>query len=160
MARKLKLAGFRFVYHSDLEPERSGLRRRPTEFMPQPEYGKASVTPLNPHGKGPFCRFKVRGLPVGPGVYALRIKGKIVYVGKSQYLAQRFGPSGYGSIQPRNCFVGGQSTNCKVNHNILKAVRSGRTVELWIHETSSPGPVEAKVIRDQKPEWNSQRPSG
>jgi hypothetical protein len=89
--------------------------------MPQSRYRNARDLPLNGHGAGPFCCFSIaRGLNV-PGVYVLTLAGEAVYVGKCTSLARRFGPQGYGAIQPKNCFVGGQSTNCKILSGALPA---------------------------------------
>lgn len=91
--------------------------------MPQDRYTKAATTPLNPSGAGPFCRFKVTGLPSSSGVYVVTVDGGVVYVGRAENLSERWGQRGYAPIQPRNCFVGGQSTNCKINHRVLMASR-------------------------------------
>ena len=147
-----------FVHTAAIEPEgdSDGV---PLEFMPQSRYRLAKTMPLNRHGKGPFCRFRVKGLPPSSGVYALTVDGAVAYIGKAEHLAQRWGPQGYGNISPRNCYVGGQSTNCKINAYILLSKRAGRRIDLWIHETSQPGPVEARLIRELDPPWNGQRPT-
>ena len=72
-------------------------------------------------------------------------------------LAATLGPSGYAQIQPRNCFKGGQSTNCKVNHRILLAAQDGLAVRLWIRQTASPGPLEERLIAKLAPPWNDRR---
>ena len=45
--------------------------------------------------------------------------GQIIYIGETAGLRQRFN-MGYGNISPRNCYVGGQSTNCKMNKIVPK----------------------------------------
>lgn len=140
-----------------VDPERdaSGAVR---EFMPQSRYRNARRLPLNGHGAGPFCRFSIaRGINI-PGVYVLTVAGQPVYVGKCRNLAQRFGPQGYGAIQPKNCFVGGQSTNCKINNLILQRVKEGEELELWFHPTGKTGPVERDLIVKIRPAWNTQVP--
>ena len=89
----------------------------------------------------------------------MAVDGVVAYVGIANHLAQRWGPQGYGNISPRNCYVGGQSTNCKVNNYILLCAREDRRTDLWIYETSDAGPVEAKLIRELEPPWNGQIPS-
>ena len=123
MARKLDLLNVPFTWAARIEPDRD-VSGAPVELMPQDRYAKAATTPLNPNGEGPFCRFKVEDLPGSPGVYALTVDGDLVYVGKGQNLMERWGPRGYAAIHPRNCFVGGHSTNCKINHRVLVAARS------------------------------------
>ena len=153
----IDLLGFDFIHAATIEPEREpdGALR---EFMPQSRYAHADTTPLNRFGQGPFCRFDVRGLPPTSGVYAITVDDALAYVGIAVDLARRWGPMGYARISPKNCFVGGQSTNCKVNHHIMLAVRDGRRVDLWIHERSDPAPIEASLIRRLDPPWNGHRP--
>ena len=152
-----QLLGYRFtrVDSFDLERTSDGI---PCNYMPQKEYFRAKTTPLNPHGTGPFCRLKVKGLPAGPGVYALIVDGEVVYVGRAQNLSERWGPRGYARISPRNCYVGGQSTNCKINGSILKADERNSQIGLWFHETSDPKPCEVKLIFGLTPPWNEQMP--
>ena len=61
------------------------------------------------------------------------------------------------TISPKSCFKGGQSTNCKVNHAILLAAREGERIDLWLHQTDDPRPLEARLIRELAPSWNDQR---
>lgn len=150
-------SGYVFQLIGPIDPERaaSGAVR---EFMPQSRYRNARNLPLNSHGKGPFCQFTAaRGLR-NPGVYVLILVGQPVYVGKCHDLAERFGPRGYGAIQPKNCFVGGQSTNCKVNNLILLHARQGQQLELWFHATADAASVERDLITKIRPQWNNQIP--
>ena len=153
-----RLLDYVFIHADVIEPDRDD-DGAPLEFMPQSRYEGAENTRLNRYGEGPFCRFTVKDLPSTSGVYALTVDGVVAYVGKADNLTQRWGPQGYGNISPRNCYVGGQSTNCKVNNYILLCTREDRRTDLWIHETSDAGSVEAKVIRELDPPWNGQIPS-
>ena len=152
----LTLGGRAFEHAARISPEASP-DGKPLEEMPQRRYRAAASTPLNRHGHGPFCRFSVAGLPATSGAYAVTVEQNLVYVGIATDLKRRWGPSGYAQIQPRNCFKGGQSTNCKVNHAILTAVRDGLVVRLWIHRTANPRPLEALLIAELAPPWNAQR---
>lgn len=123
--------------------------------MPQERYAKAATTRLNPHGDGPFCCFSIPGLRDERAVYAVTIDEQLVYVGISTAsLRQRWGSGGYARIQPKNCYVGGQPTNCKVNHRILGAAREGRAIHLWTQPNEDPGPVEKALIAKLRPPWN------
>ena len=152
----LALGGRTFRHVTRISPE-AGPDGEPVEYMPQRRYHAAASTPMNRHGHGPFCRFSVAGLPAAPGVYAVTVEQKLAYVGIAASLKRRWGPSGYAQIQPRNCFKGGQSTNCKVNHAILVAARDGLPVRLWMHQTATPRPIEAQLIAELSPPWNAQR---
>ncbi len=138
------------------EPERESGRIR--EFLPQSRYHNVRALALNDHGSGPFCHFTIaRGIRK-LGVYVITLVGEPVYVGKCQDPAQRFGPRGYGSIQPKNCFAGGQPTNCKVNNLILRHGSRGQQLELWFHASSQPAQIERDVIMTIRPPWNAQIP--
>lgn len=113
---------------------------------------------LNPHGKGPFCRFHVQGLPRTSGIYAVTVEGALAYIGKAENLAERWGSNGHARIYARNCKWDGRSTNCKVNSYILRESRCSRSVDLWIHQVPSPGPVEHGLIRQLNPPWNGRVP--
>ena len=154
--RALVLLGQPFIWVANIRPE---ARKDGTLWtdMPQERYAEATQARLNRHGTGPFCRFDVRGLPDTPGIYAVTLDGRLTYVGITiKSLKQRWGPQGYARISPRNCYKGGQSTNCKVNHAILQAALQKRTVELWIREMDEPRTLEAQLIRELNPPWNGQ----
>lgn len=148
---------YEFGWIGAIEPDRDsfGVVR---EFMPQSRYRNARASPINEHGAGPFCRFTVARGVHSPGVYVLTVNGQTMYVGKCRDLAERFGPRGYGAIQPKNCFVGGQSTNCKINNLVLRHAKRGQTIELWFHTTDEATSVERDLIVETRAPWNGQVP--
>lgn len=149
----LSLAGREFRRVAVIRPE-ADANGLPVEETPHLRYDNREGLPLNRHGHGPFCRFSVWGLPPRPGVYAVTVAWDLVYVGIANDLRERWGARGYARIHPRNCFRGGQSTNCRVNHAILTAAREGREIRLWIHETISLRPVEEMLLAGFEPPWN------
>lgn len=149
--------GMTFRRIGAIEPERDAAGAV-IELMPQSRYAKADSSPLNPNGAGPFCRFSVAQGVRAPGVYVLTLDGVPVYAGKCENLAKRWGGTGYGAISPKNCFVGGQSTNCKINNRILRHAKAGTSLELWFHRTAETGAAERALILDLRPQWNSQVP--
>lgn len=76
-------------------------------------------------------------------------------MGECLDLSSRFN-MGYGQISPRNCFVGGQSTNCKINRHVLESIESGKRVELWFFPTQNREAVESELISEFNPLWNDQ----
>ena len=151
----LPLCGHNFAWIAEIQPD-ARADGRPIEYMPQARYAKAKEKPLNKHGHGTFCRFHIPGLPAHPGLYAVTVDRWLAYVGiASGSLRQRW--VGYAEIQPANCYLRGQSTNCKINHAILLAVREGHVVELWIRREDNPRPLEIRLIRELGPPWNAQR---
>ena len=112
---------------------------------------------LNSHAAGPFCEFRLLGLPADSGVYAVTANDDLKYIGECKNLSIRFGPTGYARIDRRNCHSDGQSTNCKINSLILKSAKEGQTVVLWFHATQSYKAVETSIIDELNPPWNSKK---
>lgn len=100
-----------------------------------------------------FTMFKVEGLPSTKGVYVWLIDNEteISYIGECVNFQKRFSSTGYGRISPRNCFVGGQSTNCKMNHEILLKWKEGKNFHLYILETDNHKEIEKKLIKEYQP---------
>lgn len=128
------------------------------EHMPQDRFDRAATTPLHAYGAGPFCRFKIARSCRDAGIYILTSDSISVYVGECVNLGKRWGPNGYGGISPRNCFVGGQSTNCRVNAAILAEAKAGRVIELFFRPFSGDKPdrvaAESSLILALRPAWN------
>jgi hypothetical protein len=100
-------------------------------FMPQTRYTDASTVALHAYGGGPFCRFRIGRKRHDPGLYVLTLNDVLVYAGECVHVGKRWGPNGYGGISPRNCFHGGQPTNCRVNAAILTEALQGSRIDLW-----------------------------
>jgi hypothetical protein len=146
-----------FLHVGRIEPERTtdGVF---LELMPQARYVDAATAPLHAYGSGPFCRFQVGRGRREPGLYVLTVDHDPVYAGECLDLSQRWGPNGYGCISPRNCFRGGQPTNCRVNALILAAAKARLAIDIWFHnlagDTTSRRAAETQLIQSLKPSWN------
>ena len=151
--RVMDLLGYPFLWTARIEPERDS-RGEPLEFLPQCCYAEAATSRLHPHGGGPFCRIKLDDLPASSCVYAITLEDNLVYLGAAGSLADRWGSSQYGKIQPRNCYVGGQTTNCRINNLLLLEARRRSLVELWRYETPERKQVESVLIDALNPPWN------
>jgi hypothetical protein len=123
------------------------------QFVPQARYEKAATIPLHMHGKGPFCHFTIPHGWSMPGVYVIARGVQSMYVGKCENLSARFN-AGYGHISPKNCFQGGQPTNCKINARVLQEARAGNTLQLWFLPTTKRDWVESRLIQQLQPSWN------
>lgn len=151
----INIGGFFFSFVQELEPERT-ITGKIRLFDPKTEYAKRDKKPLNKYGKGPFCRFAITsGYSHRKGVYALFDDEHLLYIGQTVNLEQRYN-RGYGNIQPINCYVGGQSTNCKINAMVLKKYQEGNHVFLYFCETEDYDAVEHELINLLNPEYNSQ----
>lgn len=141
---------FQFVCY--LEPE-SSADGAVVPVMPQHRYKNANNLPLNIYGDGPFCKFRIPRQFNTSGVYALVVAGSTKYIGECINLSSRYN-SGYGNISPRNCFKGGQETNCRLNAHIYTEVRNGHRVELWFHATHEHKQLEKCLLAAGNYEWN------
>ena len=156
---------FKLTARIELKIDKFGI---PLEYHPADRYENKRSLKLNAYGDKPFCRFtlKPHGIPDLPlnkaGVYA--IAGiSVKYIGRTNTsLTQRF--NGYGSIQPRNCYEGGQSTNFRINNSVLDGIKVGETLWVYFHETQEPDHVEAYLLNSlvatgRRPPWNKSIPS-
>jgi hypothetical protein len=146
------IGGLRFGYVAILEPARtrSGALRL---FRPQSRYDNRGNHSLHTHGRGAFCRFAISWTDQPAGVYALTLMRRVMYIGECADLASRFN-NGYGHIAPRACFDGGQTTNCKINRQVLDAARRMRRIRLWFYPTSKYKTVERHLLATIDPPWN------
>ncbi len=123
-------------------------------YIPQPRYNNVKRLPLlNGIEKDtPFCKFKP-DIPKIRGLYLWVIDDEIVYIGEGVNLNYRFN-NGYGSISPRNCYQGGQSTNVKMNRLALKIYESNRKIDIYIFETQENKALERKLLSKISTEYN------
>jgi hypothetical protein len=143
--------GFKYVCRLVPEIDNEGLTR---EYYPQNMYLNKGNKALHEYGYGAFCKFRIpQSYERETGVYLIEIGRVVKYVGECENLAQRFN-LGYGQISPRNCFEGGQPTNCRINQNILKEHTKGSIINLFFFETENRFEIERKLILEYSPEWN------
>ena len=144
------IAGIDYEKICELQPEREpdGAIRL---FKPQSRYANEGGLGLNQYGAGPFCRFKIpANLPLA-GVYAITRDEALLYIGECENLSRRFN-YGYGLISPRNCFRGGQETNCRINALVMKEMEAGRALHLYFHRCDNYKQLETQLRRDLKPQ--------
>lgn len=148
----LSLGGIQFAFICDLTPaaEIDGAIRA---CSPQSRYRNADNRKLNKYGAGPFCKFKIPSRHTTAGVYVIAMDGTPVYVGECRNLADRYN-MGYGNISPRNCYQGGQETNCRINNLIYGSVLAGAKVRLWFYPTSDYKSVEQQLRAKLRLPWN------
>jgi hypothetical protein len=137
----------------EIKPELNSTRQI-MEFFPQDRYENIKKLRLNKYGKGPFCKFSIdKKYSKQSGVYVISINDVIQYVGECDDFFKRFG-MGYGNISPRNCFEGGQLTNCRINSLILNSLKSHNPVHLYFLETLERFKIEHELILSLNPPWN------
>jgi len=147
--------GYEFKFVEKIEPERDETENIKIS-MPQQSYSEANQSDVHKHGWGPFCKFSISREWEGlTGVYIYLVDGEPKYVGEAENLRKRVN-RGYGNISPRNCFKGGQRTNCRINNKIFEAARKGKEIELYFCATNERKRMEKELIHRIKPEWNSE----
>lgn len=111
---------------------------------------------LNPYGDERYCKFVVSDEEVinKKGIYLYRLGKEIVYIGRCRDSFKKRFNQGYGSIDPKNCYLDGQSTNCRINSLIN---RNGNYIEVFVAFITSDSEIEnneIRLIRNLKPKWN------
>jgi hypothetical protein len=146
-----------FEHVGRIDPERDSAGQL-MQLLPQDRYKDALTAKLHRYGAGPFCRFRTARKRREAGLYVLMLDGMPIYAGECVDLEKRWGPNGYGAISPRNCFEGGQPTNCRVNAAILAASREGKRLDLWIAPLGCTRDerlaTETRLIQALRPAWN------
>ena len=122
------------------------------EYYPQNQFDNRDNLPLLYHGTGSFCRFSINA-PAVSGVYLWVVEKEIIYIGETLNLQQRFNV-GYGYIAPRNCYAGGQSTNCKMNKVVMEYYKMGNPIDLYFYETKDYKRVELELLRRINTRYN------
>jgi hypothetical protein len=148
----MRIDGYEFEHICDIEPARD-IRGCVRLFMPHDRYENARNLPLNRYGGGPFCKFKIPNRHRVSGVYAFTIDEEVRYVGECANLSFRFN-AGYGNISPKNCFKGGQETNCRLNNLVYTAAQTGKRISLWFFQTADYKSMERHLRRTLNPAWN------
>jgi len=148
----MKIAGYEFEHLGDIEPV-PGPDGAIQQLMPQDRYENLRNAPLNRYGAGPFCSFKISNRFRICGVYVLAIDDEMRYVGECANLSARFN-TGYGNISPKNCFKGGQETNCRLNNLVYLAAVAGERISLWFFRTTDYKAMEKALRSPLKLAWN------
>jgi hypothetical protein len=149
---RMQIDGIAFEFVCQLTAEK-GPEGQLQSLMPQDRYRNARRLPLNTYGAGPFCKFRIPNEFKAGGVYALVVNGAVKYIGECINLSTRYN-AGYGNISPRNCFKGGQETNCRINTLIHGECLRGRQVELWFHPSREHKALEKRLLSQGAYEWN------
>ena len=87
------------------------------------------------------------------GVYAFVVDDRHRYIGSSVNLYRAIN-NDIGRISPSACYIGGQSTNCRINNSILNQVVEGKNIILLFYETVNTKTLKSKLIDKYNPDWN------
>jgi hypothetical protein len=150
----VKIGGYEFDYVCEIEPFRSE-NGSVQSLLPMGRYRNARHLMLNRYGRGPFCKFRIPNTQHMSGVYGLLVGDELTfrYLGECVHLSNRFN-AGYGNISPRNCFKGGQETNCRLNNLVFETTQAGKRVSLWFFRTADHKTVEKVLFGALQLNWN------
>lgn len=142
---KVLFCGYEFnlVQKLNLEQE----NKKFLEYNPGDRYENSKKLPRNEYGNENFCKFKIRKddeFKV-PSVYLWVENDEVIYIGETVNLLNRFN-TGYGIISPRNCFKGGQTTNCHLNSAILSEYKNGKTIDIYYLPTKQHKKIEKELL--------------
>ncbi len=144
------LLGYDFKYIETIKPftDKNGAIQ---VFSKVYTHYKKDGLKLHKYGDLDFCKFKLNNFTSKEkisGVYLWVINDEIIYIGETANLINRFN-QGYGLITPRNCLVGGQRTNCKMNNVLLKAYQSKKEVKIYFCECKNFKEVEKTLLKNE-----------
>ncbi|MBP3199633.1 MAG: GIY-YIG nuclease family protein [Butyrivibrio sp.] len=147
----IKICGYEFDFVQSIVPE-CDAKGRVIEYAPQDNYNNQKALKLHCYGEGTFCKFKINA-PDAPGVYLWVVNEEIIYIGETDNLKRRFN-TGYGVISARNCFEGGQTTNCKMNKVVLEYAKQNSFISLYFYKTNEYKKVELELLRVFNTKYN------
>lgn len=147
----MKIGKYEFNYIETLELLNN--KEGKLYYKPQSRYKKAKESSLHEFGSGEFCKFKLNNAKNISGVYAWIINDEVIYIGEAVNFKKRFN-MGYGIISPRNCFVGGQKTNCKMNKVVLDTYKNGQNIDIYFYETKDYKAIEKELLKSITTPYN------
>lgn len=151
----MKIDAYEFAFASTLD-----LRRQPdgTPVLEYPHLRFNNIRNLKPnkHGAGPFVTITLTPQPPKEqGVYAVVVdETQVTYIGQAANTIRQRWQTGAAKISPRNCFQGGQSTNCHLNMLIHHSIIEGHRLELFVLLTPDFDLIETGLIAKLQPPWN------
>ena len=153
--KNMKIGNYEFEFVETIDPKRNEDGTVWTD-TPQSRYNNKKRLGLHEYGQGQFCKFKlIHAKPIS-GVYAWMIEDetKPIYIGETNNFKKRF-CMGYGTISPRNCYIGGQKTNCKMNQVVLEQYFEGKKIEIYFHPTDEYKKVELELLSQINTPYNT-----
>jgi hypothetical protein len=111
---------------------------------------------LNKYGDSTYSRFYISdtGLLAKKGLYIYCVKDDLKYIGRSKDPYEQRINNGYGRINPKNCYLDGQSTNCHLNSLITKYKEHIHLLLLPLQDNDMIVNLEEDLIHEYDPAWN------
>ena len=111
---------------------------------------------LNPYGDLQYSTFSLATseFEAATGVYAYFDGNILRYIGRCRDSMKKRVNQGYGKVHPKNCYLDGQATNCRLNALISKTSETISLRMYRIEDRSEIEHVESSLIQRHKPYWN------
>lgn len=109
---------------------------------------------LNRYGDLTYCRFAIKEHLNSRGIYAYMRGAELVYIGRSRDPFAKRINQGYGKIDPRNCYLDGQATNCHLNALIAKDWENVSFNVFPMDSAVEIVEIERLLILKERPRWN------
>jgi hypothetical protein len=144
--------------YDSIETHYPGVSRRPLgRFLLELKEGDDPLYKkfLNDDGDSMYCEFELQDSTIQQkkGIYLFSCGGDLKYIGKTTRSYKERINSGYGRISPKNCYLDGQRTNCRLN----ALVATSSNVKFYVY----PMVIDREIERTEKclllsyaPEWN------
>ena len=84
---------------------------------------------LNPYGDQIYSKYRLRERNFLKGLYIYCVGKEKKYLGRCTDAFYKRVDTGYGNISPKNCYLDGQSTNCRINSLVTQ---NRDNISFWI----------------------------
>jgi hypothetical protein len=113
---------------------------------------------LNGYGDELYCEFSIREHLGDRGIYLFSHNGKVKYIGRCTDSFDKRVNYGYGKIYPKNCFLDGQATNCRLN----AIINNTDNIEFGVYVMNGSSTEEIKALEKRMLlsgdfDWNIQK---
>ena len=149
----MKIGNYDFNYIETIELNEKIKKDDPAHPVERYKIKNTKKLPLHEEGSHDFCKFKLKNAKDVCGVYAWVINNEVVYIGEAKNIKKRFN-TGYGIISPRNCYQGGQKTNCKMNNVVYETYKNGDQIDIYFLETKDYKAVEKELLLEFTTKYN------
>ena len=114
---------------------------------------------LNKYGDSVYCEFYITDERVlnKKGLYIFLVGNKLMYIGRCKDSYKKRINQGYGRITPKNCYIDGQVTNCRINSLVGELKENVQLLVCIMANNERVEKTEKHLIEKYKPAWNIQR---
>lgn len=111
---------------------------------------------LNKYGDKQYCEFSIidNNYFNKKGLYIYCVNNELKYIGRCTDSFNTRINQGYGKIHPKNCYLDGQTTNCRLNYLIGQNQSNIKFLVYIMTDNKIIIQAEKDLIKQYKPPWN------